>query len=66
MYNIYYNMCVTMDNIVLFERCISNLISIYHYKKLSKQNIHGYYFIKLFIIIFSLKYKKGANQNIVT
>lgn len=48
-------------NIVLSQKYISNLKSLYRYKKLSKQNIYNYCFINLFlIIIFRLKYKKGA------
>lgn len=53
-------------NIVLTQRCIFNLKSILHFLKLSKENIYGYYFIKLFLMIFNLKYKEGVNQSIAT
>lgn len=62
-YILYY---VDMD-IVLTQRCISNLKSIYNYKKSLKQNIHYYnYFIKLFLIKFNLKIKEGVDQSIDT
>jgi hypothetical protein len=51
-------------DIAIYQKYISNLKSIIDNKKLPNQNIHHNYLIKLFLMIFNLKYK-GADQTIV-
>jgi hypothetical protein len=53
MYIIIYN-CVNID-IAIYQKYISNLKSTIDNNKLTNQNIHHNYLIKLFLIIFNLK-----------
>lgn len=52
-------------DIAIYQKYIYNLRSIIDNKKLPNQNIHHNYIIKLFLIIFNLKYK-GDDQTIAT
>jgi hypothetical protein len=63
MYIIIYN-CVNID-IAIYQKYISNLKYTINNKKLPNQKIHHNYLIKLFLMIFNLKYK-GAEQTIAT
>ena len=63
MYIITYN-CVNID-ITIYQKYISNLKYTIDNKKLPNQNIHHNYLIKLFLMIFNLKYKR-AEQTIAT